>query len=192
DSECFFSITGDTKNPARNRLSVEKMVKISSIKLDLNHQHAVDGSHRKRIRRSFGLAPSTSDRDPSGGHLEPEHGHPSCIPDDINHGYHPFRANLLQDLTSDYNAEQSEMNFARSLPSRSPQGVSLQGKRVRDIFNLTRDSMWDLYWIQGERNLVLETEMEDLLTRERNLDLDGSLETVAGWNVCGDTLSACS
>ncbi|KAF8326325.1 uncharacterized protein EI90DRAFT_3070475 [Cantharellus anzutake] len=141
DASCpcnFFSITGDTKNPARNRLSVEKM----------------------RIRRSFGLAPFGSDHDPSGGRLELEHGHPSCIPDGINHGYHPFRANLLQDLTSDYDAEQPEMNFARSLPSRSPRGVSLQGKRVRDIFNLTRDSMW----IQGERNLVLETEMEDLLT----------------------------
>ncbi|KAF8309525.1 uncharacterized protein EI90DRAFT_3080628, partial [Cantharellus anzutake] len=162
DASCpynFFSIIGDTKNPARNRLSVEKMVKISSIKPDLNHQHAVDGSHGKRIRRSFGLAPFASDHDPSGGRLELEHGHPSCIPDDINHGYHPFRA---QDLTSDYDAEQSEMNFARSLPSRSPQGVSLQGKRVRDIFNLTRDSMW---------------------MQERNLDLDGSLETVAGWNV---------
>ncbi|KAF8342066.1 uncharacterized protein EI90DRAFT_3032020, partial [Cantharellus anzutake] len=154
DASCpynFFSITGDTKNPARNRLSVEKMVKISSIKPDLNHQHAVDGSHGKRIRRSFGLAPFASDHDPSGA-----------------------------DLTSDYDAEQSEMNFARSLPSRSP---NLQGKRVRDIFNLTRDSMW----IQGERNLVLETEMEGPLTRERNLDLDGSLETVAGWNVSGDT-----
>ncbi|KAF8324291.1 uncharacterized protein EI90DRAFT_3075715 [Cantharellus anzutake] len=170
DASCpyNFFITGDTKNPARNRLS-------SSIKPDLNHQHAVDGSHGKRIRRSFGLAPFASDHDPSGGRLELEHGHPSCIPDDINHGYHPFRANLLQDLTSDYDAEQSEMNFARSLPSRSPQGVSLQGKRARDIFNLTRDSMW----IQGERNL-------------RNLDLDGSLETVAGWNVSGDTSSACS
>jgi hypothetical protein len=77
------------------------MVKISAIKIDLNREHAVEGTHRKRIRRSFGYASSANDCDPTGSRLEPEHGHPSSIPDDINHSYFSFRTNLLDDLNED-------------------------------------------------------------------------------------------
>jgi len=77
------------------------MVKVSAIKLDLNRQHAVEGTHRKRIRRSFGLALSASDSDPSGSRLEPELTHPISIPDSVYHGYCSFRSTLLDELNED-------------------------------------------------------------------------------------------
>jgi hypothetical protein len=61
DTAWFFSVTGDTKDPSCNRLSVEKMVMASTIKLELNHWHALQGTYWKCMRRSFGLA--SSDRD---------------------------------------------------------------------------------------------------------------------------------
>ena len=60
----IFSTTGDTKEPSWNWLSVERTTKISVIKLDLSHQHAVEGTHRKRTQCCFRLAPSESDKIP--------------------------------------------------------------------------------------------------------------------------------
>ena len=124
DCERYFSITGDTKDPTCNRLSTEKMVKTSAIKLDLNHQHAVEGTKQKRIRCSFGLATSASDSNPSGSQLEPELGHPTVIPDSINHSYCAFRNNLLNNLHSDCDVEHG---------STSTQSIGSQ--QVRDTLN---------------------------------------------------------
>ena len=116
--ERFFSVTGNTKSPARNRLSIDKMVKASVIKLDLNRQHVINGNHRKRARRTFGLPPSKTDNDPSGSRIEPELGHPSLISDDNEHSFHAFQSILMEIVQADRDAEH-ELPL-RNLPSRIP------------------------------------------------------------------------
>ena len=53
---------------------------------------------------------------------------------------------------------------------------------IHDIFNMTLDGPWNHYWFQGAQNLALELEMQDLVARDMNLDLDSSLRQVAGWS----------
>jgi len=75
----------------------EKTVKVSAIKLDLNRnrQHTIEGTHRKRIRRSFCLARSASDSDPSGSRLEPDLIRPILIPDSLRNS---LRRKTLPDI----------------------------------------------------------------------------------------------
>ena len=54
---------------------------------------------------------------------------------------------------------------------------------IPDIFNLTLDNQWNLYWYQAEALHVAETEIEDLLTRRDNMDMDTGLAQSAGWQV---------
>ncbi|KAF8334909.1 uncharacterized protein EI90DRAFT_3048826, partial [Cantharellus anzutake] len=171
-SERFFSITGDTKDPSQNWLAVKKMVKISAIKLDLNHEHAVEGTHQKCIQQSFGYA-SANDCGPTGSHLELEHGHLSSIPDDINHSNFSFCTNLLDDLNKDLDIPRLCRNVPvyHDSPHDSQCHASLQGKAICDIFNMTLDGPWNHYWFQGTQNFTLELEMQDFVARDMNLDV---------------------
>ncbi|KAF8314884.1 uncharacterized protein EI90DRAFT_3135607 [Cantharellus anzutake] len=112
-----------------------------------------------------------NDCDPTGSRLEPELGHPSSIPDNVNHSYLSFQANLLDNLNEDLDAGYPAYHNLHN----SQHWTSLQGKMICDIFNMTLDGPWNHYWFQGAQNLALELEMQDLVTRDMNLDLDSSL-----------------
>ncbi|KAF8329069.1 uncharacterized protein EI90DRAFT_3125359 [Cantharellus anzutake] len=112
-----------------------------------------------------------NDCDPTGSCLEPELGHPSSIPDNVNHSYLSFQANLLDNLNEDLDAGYPAYHNLHD----SQHWTSLQGKMICDIFNMTLDGPWNHYWFQGAQNLALELEMQDLVTRDMNLDLDSSL-----------------
>ena len=78
------------------------MAKASAIKLDINHQHAIQGTHRKCTWHSFGLATSKSDEDHSGNWLEPELSEPMPTSTEEFHGFQMFQASLLANLSADH------------------------------------------------------------------------------------------
>ena len=80
---------------------MDEMVKVSAIKLDLSHQHAIQGTHWKCTWCSFGLATSKNDEDHSVNWLEPELTKPMAISTEEIHGFNTFQATLLVNLSAD-------------------------------------------------------------------------------------------
>src|SRR5260370_4381154 len=81
---------------------MDKMVKASAIKLDINPQHVIQGMHQKCAWCSFGLATSKSDEDQSGNQLEPELSKPMPTSTEEFHGFQMFQASLLENLSADH------------------------------------------------------------------------------------------
>ena len=54
---------------------------------------------------------------------------------------------------------------------------------LHDIFNVTLDNEWSLYWFQAEQYLRSKIEIKDLRTCIDNVELDLNLAGIAGWHV---------
>jgi len=102
------------------------MVMISTINLDLHRQHALEGTSRKRVKRSFGVPVNDTDSDRMGGRLEPDGADAVETEEEGDFGgsFAALRGRLLADLEADEDHRMTTFgNLApveQTLPSVSP------------------------------------------------------------------------